>query len=260
MNIKQVYAVYFSSTGGTRAYVEGIAGRLDKYYQTIDLTNPETRARTYHFSAEDLVLLGAPVYGGRLPQVQGGIFDRLQGDHTPAVWMVSYGNREFDDALLEEQEICSKKGFVGIAAASWIAPHTFSARIAEGRPDAADTARMDEFAEKLRERLKGELPVAPLALPGNHPYKVFAGMPMHPVANEACTECSSCAAVCPTAAIDRNHPKEVDGDRCINCFACVKHCPEHARGIDHPMFLQTVQKLEGMLLNRRKEPEFFFAE
>lgn len=260
MNTKQVYAVYFSPTGGTRTYVEGIAARLDKNYQTIDLTNPETRAKTYSFSADDLVLLGAPVYGGRLPQVRDGIFDRLQGNRTPAVWMVSYGNREFDDALLEEQEIFTKQGFIGIAAAAWIAPHTFSAQIAEGRPDAADKARMDEFAEKLRKKLEGELLDISLSLPGNRPYKTFAGMPLHPVADEACTECGGCAAVCPTSAIDREHPKDVDGDLCINCFACVKHCPQQARGIEHPMFRQTVQKLEGNLLNRRKEPEFFFAE
>lgn len=99
---------------------------------------------------EDLVILGAPVYAGRLPQLEGGIFERLRGDGTPAVFNVSYGNRAFEDALLEEQDICQAHGFHGIAAGAWIAPHTFSGRIGFGRPDGADLEKVREFAAGVR--------------------------------------------------------------------------------------------------------------
>lgn len=129
----KVYGVYFSPTGGTRAYVTALAGLLSCEAEEIDLTAREERARDHVFGPEDLVILGAPVYAGRLPQLEGGIFERLRGDGTPAVFNVSYGNRAFEDALLEEQDICQAHGFHGIAAGAWIAPHTFSGRIGSGR-------------------------------------------------------------------------------------------------------------------------------
>ena len=131
----KVYGVYFSPTGGTRAYVTALAGLLSCEAEEIDLTAREERARDHVFGPEDLVILGAPVYAGRLPQLEGGIFERLRGDGTPAVFNVSYGNRAFEDALLEEQDICQAHGFHGIAAGAWIAPHTFPGRIGAGRPD-----------------------------------------------------------------------------------------------------------------------------
>ena len=112
----KVYGVYFSPTGGTRAYVTALAGLLSCEAEEIDLTAREERARDHVFGPEDLVILGAPVYAGRLPQLEGGIFERLRGDGTPAVFNVSYGNRAFEDALLEEQDICQAHGFHGIAA------------------------------------------------------------------------------------------------------------------------------------------------
>ena len=137
----KVYGVYFSPTGGTRAYVTALAGLLSCEAEEIDLTAREERARDHVFGPEDLVILGAPVYAGRLPQLEGGIFERLRGDGTPAVFNVSYGNRAFEDALLEEQDICQAHGFHGIAAGAWIAPHTFSGRIGSGRPDGAGICR-----------------------------------------------------------------------------------------------------------------------
>ena len=137
----KVYGVYFSPTGGTRAYVTALAGLLSCEAEEIDLTAREERARDHVFGPEDLVILGAPVYAGRLPQLEGGIFERLRGGGTPAVFNVSYGNRAFEDALLEEQDICQAHGFHGIAAGAWIAPHTFSGRIGSGRPDGTDLER-----------------------------------------------------------------------------------------------------------------------
>ena len=252
MDIQQVYAVYFSPTHGTRSYVEGIARRLSADYQVIDLTLPEARNREYHFSQTDLVIFGAPVYGGRLPLVEGGIFNRVYGRNTPAIFTVSYGNREFDDALLEVQQVCRFNGFVGIAASAWIAPHTFSRRIAAGRPDAADQAELDRFAHRVKQLLQGELPdKEALAVPQK---AVF-----HPEGTEGCRGCGACAAVCPTGAISLQSPRETRGDRCINCLACVAACPNQARQVLHPAYPAVQAKLEENLLAVRKEPACFFC-
>ena len=168
----KVYGVYFSPTGGTRAYVTALAGLLSCEAEEIDLTAREERARDHVFGPEDLVILGAPVYAGRLPQLEGGIFERLRGDGTPAVFNVSYGNRAFEDALLEEQDICQAHGFHGIAAGAWIAPHTFSGRIGSGRPDGTDLEKVREFAAGVRALLeRPDWRSCRLTVPGDRPYR-----------------------------------------------------------------------------------------
>jgi len=259
MNITRVFAAFFSPTHGTKRYVEAIAQRLAPSFEVIDLTRPEVRQKEYRFTDSDLVIFGAPVYAGRLPMVENGIFDRLHGDRTPAVFTVSYGNREFEDALLEEKELCEANGFVGIAASAWIAPHTFSARIAAGRPDEHDLAQVAQFAAKVEERLKGELGAPSLSVPGNHPYREVNGpMPFYPEGNERCVLCGACASACPTGAIPLSEPNRTDPAKCIRCLACARACPTQARDSAHPALMGVREKLEGMLLNVRKEPAFFF--
>ena len=53
----KVYGVYFSPTGGTRAYVTALAGLLSCEAEEIDLTAREERARDHVFGPEDLVIL-----------------------------------------------------------------------------------------------------------------------------------------------------------------------------------------------------------
>ena len=150
MTIQKVTAVYFSPTRGTAHYAEAIAAALAPAHDTVNLTVPFVRRTPHVFGPEDLVIIGAPVYAGRLPAVKG-LWDSLEGHDTPAIFLVSYGNRAYDDALLELQDLCEAKGFRGVAASAWIAPHTFSAKIGAGRPDEADRAKIRAFAEKVRD-------------------------------------------------------------------------------------------------------------
>lgn len=258
MDIQRVFAVYFSPTHGTKGYVEGIAKRIRDDYEVIDLTKPETRGKTYTFTENDLVILGAPVYAGRLPSVPGGIFDKLKGNHTPAVFNVSYGNRDFDDALLEEKEICEANGFKGIAAAAWIAPHTFSDKIAASRPDDEDVHEVDEFTAQIKIILDGDLPEHDLKVPGNHPYKEAKAMPFHPSGKKTCTGCNICVSVCPVGAISAEDPRKTDKTLCIDCLACAKNCPVDARGIFNPMYGMVVKKLESSLIDNRKDAQLFY--
>lgn len=262
MRITQVYAIYFSPTGGTKQYLDEMARHMNIGFHPIDLTKPEIRRMEFHFTEQDLVLFGAPVYSGRLPMLAGGLFSRLHGHRTPAVFNVVYGNRAYEDALLEEKEVCEANGFVGIAAATWIAPHTYSDKIAAHRPDLDDRRKIDIFAAKVVDWIHHRTnPTFTLTVPGNHPYRDVKPLPVHPAPTEHCIQCGKCAAICPVNAIDPEHPDAPTvAPSCLNCFACVKSCPLHARRLDHPRFAEVVNWLETSFAASRKEPTMFFAE
>ena len=103
--MKKVTAIYFSPTRGTKKYVEAVAKALDPDFTVIDMTSAKSRAGKYHFGADDLVIFGAPVYAGRLPLYPEKLYGNITGDGTPAIFTVTYGNREFYDALLETNDI-----------------------------------------------------------------------------------------------------------------------------------------------------------
>ena len=132
---RRTTALYFSPTGGTRTYVRAVAAAMPHMGGEVDLTRPEERRKVHMFGADDVVVLGVPVYYGRVPEVPG-LLDGLQGEETPAVLLAVYGNRLIDDALAELSDLCAARGFRPLAAGAFVAPHTFSAKVAMGRPNA----------------------------------------------------------------------------------------------------------------------------
>ena len=121
---KQVKLIYFSPTGTTRKVLEGIAGGITvEEAEHIDLTLPEGARQTIPPFSTELVIIGAPVYGGRLPVDAIERFKQLKADKTPAVLIVVYGNREYEDALLELKHLAVELGFNPIAGGAFIGEH-----------------------------------------------------------------------------------------------------------------------------------------
>lgn len=258
MKVENVYAVYFSPTKGTKTYVTRIAGKLSENYKEIDLTVAADRKKIYEFGEQDLVVVGGPVYAGRLPGVKGGIFQCLKGNKTPVVLNVSYGNREIDDALLELKNILEGNGFVSIGAGEWIAPHTFSEKIGAGRPDQEDYKKVDEFAAILADTLEKERwKESKLEVPGHFPYCEEKRVPFYPTADENCTNCRKCVEVCPTEAVYDQTPAETDTEKCIACLACVKVCPAGSRQVRVPAFAPAKAQLEERLTVVDKKPVIY---
>ncbi|MGI5958066.1 MAG: 4Fe-4S binding protein [Massiliimalia sp.] len=258
MKITKVCGTYFSPTGHTAQAVRAVMNGTGLEQSIIDLTRPENREREYEFSAEELLVIGAPVYGGRIPSVSEGIFEHLHGQGTPAIFLVTYGNRAYEDALLELAEQCQARGFVPIAASAVVAQHSYSVRIASGQPDQNALDELKAFGKQVIDWAKTAcLEEVSLSIPGNHPYRDFPGMPFAPEPDDTCVKCMACAKVCPVAAISSSDPTCVDAARCIDCYACVMVCPKHSREIRHPAFVGKPQKMEQAFGSPTKKNEFF---
>ena len=267
MNPEHVTLIYFSPTATTRIVLEGVAQGMGlEIRDSIDITRPEIREdQAPHFS-DQLVIIGAPVYGGRLPKDAADYYSRMTASGTPAVLVVLYGNREFEDALLELKDISADQGFVPIAGAAFIGEHSFCSdefQIARSRPDEKDMNAAREFGQQVIQWLRDrDLKKRPdLSVPGNFPYKEVASRGVIPFLDvtEDCVECGVCAAACPKSCIDETDHFATIDELCIHCCACVKVCPEQARVLkDGP--IKDIARWLSEHFETRKEPQTFMAE
>lgn len=166
-----------------------------------------------------------------------------------------YGNRDYDDALLEACDLLHRNGFVVVAAAAFVAEHSLTAKVGAGRPDAADMAAAKDFARQAAPRLAAR-PLRPVVVKGQRPYKERpAARSVAPKTTARCTGCLFCVHNCPMGVISTDDPRIVR-EGCIRCCACVRCCPEHAKFFDDPGIVAIAAMLESRCLTRR-EPEFF---
>jgi ferredoxin/menaquinone-dependent protoporphyrinogen IX oxidase len=266
MNINKVNLIYFSATGTTEKVLNGIAQGIGaEEIEHIDLTPANAAQQTFTKFSDELVILGAPVYGGRLPIQAIERFKRLQGQKTPAVLVVVYGNREFEDALLEMKNLTIDLGFQPLAAAAFIGEHSFASDeipIANGRPDDLDIKKAMEFGKMISVKaaqLQSTGKNTDLNVPGTFPYSAAGAkaLEVSPITIEdVCTLCGTCATVCPTGAITVNEDVSTLTKECIRCCACIKNCPTGARVIGHDEWKHIVNWLKEHC-SERKEPQLF---
>lgn len=274
MRIKQVWAVYFSGTGTTERTVRHIAGAiargLELPLESLDFTRPQIRQQEYVFCETDLVVLGTPVYAGRVPNVLLPFLrEKLQGGGALAVPVVLFGNRNYDDALVELRNLLTEDGFACMAAAAFVGEHSFSRTLGAGRPDAADEALMSAFSARVLEKLRqtpngdfatvpvrGEEPIRPYYTPRDRHGKPINILKVKPRTDMSrCHGCGLCVGLCPMGSIDPQNPAQVTGI-CIKCCACVKKCPTGAKFFDDAGYLYHQHELEEIYA-RRAEAEYF---
>lgn len=224
-----LYVVHFSPTGGTKRAALCLGQVLATQVREIDLSLPAPEKQA--FGANDIVLFAMPVFGGRIPTYILEKIQACQGSSTVAIAVAVYGNRAYDDALLELSDALKTQGFRVPVCAALVAEHSIVRTVAAGRPDAQDQADCRMFAAKILAKLHGEAPNAEPQVPGNRPYHQWTPSPLVPAASEACTRCGLCAVKCPTGAIPREAPETTLPPLCMRCMRCVSICPQRARAL-----------------------------
>ncbi len=268
--MKRIGIIVFSPTGTTEQNCMAIAEAIpDSRAEILNITYPGGRQV---FLAEpaslvdpyDRIIVGAPVYAGKIPAFAREILEQIPGKGRPATVVAVYGNRDYGIAVKTLADILSASGFVVDSAGAFIGEHSYSEAIpvAVGRPDELDLQKAREFGSRLGSvhqalspdqipvqqdmftRMKGEMGISPR----HHP--------------EQCEECGTCAENCPTGIINASGEfiSRQAIKTCLGCLSCVDSCPHNARRFE-PNFIE--RTMGGMtlkpLVNQRKEPIYLLG-
>nr|WP_312578944.1 EFR1 family ferrodoxin [Sedimentibacter sp.] len=258
---KQVNLVYFSATDRTAQVVKAVANGMGRYIKEYNITLPSNRECNITFKRNEVVIIGVPVYGGRIPEFLVEVLARMKGNKTAAILVTVYGNRNYDDALLELRDIVDKNGFIVIAGGAFIGEHTYTNRVGTNRPDQKDLQKAEEFGAHAEEKISlvEDLLNAPrLFIKGNFPYKERKiGPKCAPVTNSDCTNCGTCANNCPMGAINFDNCSDINIENCINCCSCIQKCPSSAKSFVHEHITNITDWLIDNYSETRNEPEIF---
>lgn len=255
----KVVNLFFSPTHSSEKIGELLSEKISLALKTssenINYTLPKGREKGIGLDANDVLVFSFPVYGGRVPAPLLEPLKKIHGSGCAAIPVAVYGNRAFDDALLEAADILTTQGSKVVAAIGAVAQHTFDERIGHGRPDASDKDILRTFGERIAKKIAQKDFTRP-DIPGNHPYLTPADMPpLSPATSDACNYCGICARDCPMGIIDPKDEHKVSSG-CIVCTACVKYCPQKAKSFPAE-FLSFVQDFLEKVASARREPELF---
>lgn len=251
---KKITGVYFSPSGRSKNVLDIAMLEFSGDKEYIDLFKKEELGN-HTYDKEDMVIINLPVFAGRIPNVAKEKLNNIKGDNTLAIAMVSYGNRDYDDALLELTDLLKEQGFTIVGAGAFITRHSIFPEVAKNRPDDNDNKIIKDFINKCKNKINNRR-FNEITVKGNRPYKESKLIPLMPTGDENCIECGECVEICPKDAISIEEPRKTDKEKCINCTACIYTCPNGSRGYHSPMY--KVANAKFKFDNRkRKEPEIF---
>ena len=254
----KVHQIYFSAMGTTKKIVEAVSRELADQAAALPF-KPGPPAQVVQFGPNDLAVVGMPVFSGRLPAFGAEYLAGFKGRSTPAVAVVVYGNRAYEDALIEMSDILQSNGFKVFGAAAFIARHSIFPDIAAQRPD-DDLKIITQFGRDCAGKLSTAASpdeLSEVTVKGNRPYREVGPGGLKPVTGETCTLCGTCVEVCPVQALRiEDETLIMDNDRCNACTACIYACPEKARSFQGPQYEGFGQMLKEKT-KERQEPDVF---
>lgn len=254
-----LYNICFSARGTTQTCSSIIARATGMETRDVNwLANPCTAPLT--IGREDRLLFSMPVYAGYIPKLCATMAQNLQGDRTLAAIVAVYGNRHYDNALIQMKDLLDARGFVVVAAGAFVAEHSIFTNVAKGRPDERDRQAMTDFGAHCAKLFRAQS-CTEVTVPGDPAYNadIAINLPFKPDADDSCTDCGACADICPTGAISRDNVRVTNADLCINCGACMRVCPTGARGYHSQVYEGARAQFEQRCAAYRV-PETFFAD
>ncbi len=242
--------IIFSPTGGTEKVAHIISRQWSDNAVRIDLSDSQIDFTKCEINKENMVLVAMPSFGGRAPAVAIKRLKQISGNGAKCTLVCVYGNRAYEDTIVEMEDAAKECGFKVIAAIAAVAEHSIIPKYAANRPDASDEAQLADFADRILQK-DGDV----AAIPGNRPYKKGGGASLVPKVTKDCVKCGLCTERCPVQAID---PETfvADSKKCISCMRCVRQCPHDARKVSEAMVSVAAMAIKKAC-SVRKENELF---
>lgn len=241
MIISNLALIYFSPTGSTKLVTTKLGEMLSTHFKCsiteFDLTDYNSTAPALAFGEDTLLVVGFPVYSGRVPKTMLERIEKINGTNTPVVMIAAYGHRHYDDSLLEMKTVFEERGFIAVGASAIVTKHNIVTTIGVGRPNYTDLNALSQLASSVYSKLATVDTIdllQSLFVKGNNPYREYMATPIKPHATSKCNACGLCAKKCPTNAISLDDPKITDNQKCITCMRCINICPFSARKF-HPI-------------------------
>jgi len=269
MKINKVHEIAFSPNFSTdksaRTLAEELAKKLSIQLATDKFSTPKDREALRTYNDDELLVIGSPVYAGKLPnKILPDFQSKFKGNNTPAIAIVTFGNRSYDNGLAELVDTLASSGFIVIGALALVNEHSM-AHTAFRRPNGEDQEFIKACADKLAEKIKaGNLDA--VSVPGDSNAAYYT--PLQENGEKAvflkakpqtdlskCTQCGACANFCPMGSINPEDASDVPGV-CIKCHACVNRCTKNAKYFDDEQLLSHIRFLQENHSDR-KENECF---
>lgn len=251
-----LYQFYFSPTGGVKGVMEALCSVWDCKTVAVDLSDPKGNFASVNPKPGDVCLVAVPSFGGRVPATALVRLRQIDGNGAAAVPVAVFGNRAYDDTLLELKNELENLHYHCVGAVAAVAEHSIVREFGAGRPDNTDQAELHAFALQIKQGLEQNAGTASVEVPGNFPYREYHGVPFQPSAGKNCIRCGLCAQNCPTEAIPMENLSLTDKKKCITCMRCVALCPRHARAVGKTFLFATAQKLKKSCATRKQNELF----
>lgn len=256
--MKRVGVLVFSPTGTTAQVCSAVAEAIPQAQpEMLNVTLPMERSRVLAAPEKlgdgyDRLVVGVPVYSGKVPAFAQSILANVRGNGVRATAVVVFGNIEYGIALRTLTDLLVGNGFLVDSIGAFVGEHTYSGfmPVAKGRPDGADLEKAREFGRHIQDDLPpvwhGQIPAQVDMFTRSK--RENGVVPYHD--EKLCRQCGTCALQCPRGIIEVHtgaYASRKAASWCLGCASCVSACPHGARRLE-PNF---IQGLMGKMVMRR---------
>lgn len=160
--IRRVTGIYYSPVGGTAIMTERLARRIGKLLsdssseeisvECCDLLRDDLSGMT--IDDETIVVIGMPVYVGKIPLPAIKAIEQISGNGAMAVAAVSYGSRSYGNALFELKTIAEDLGFKLVGAGAFLISYMAIRGSSNSMNPSLDLDSMGDFSRAVSDKIK----------------------------------------------------------------------------------------------------------